>query len=157
MEEHNSYLTQQSINEVPKRSQFLTALCVLSYIWSGIALLCLFLCLIFTGFIYEALEKIATGEGPFANMDETQQQGIQMLLNLGQGLFTSLIALGIIIYMTSLLGVVKMWKLQKWGFYIYTAVNGFGVIYSIVSGSYVMGLISLVFIIMYYLNLKDMK
>jgi len=153
----DNLISENPLEESPKRSQFLTTLCILSYIWNGMALLFLLLCLLFSGLVYEALGKINSGDSPFTTMDESQQKAIQMILDYGRGFVTSMIALAMIIYMTSLLGVVKMWKLQKWGFYIYATLNSFGVMYSFLSGSYFMGIISLSFITMYYLNLKDMK
>jgi hypothetical protein len=57
----------------------------------------------------------------------------------------------------SLIGVIKMWRLQKWGFYIYAGVNGLGVILNFIQGSFFMPIIAIGFIVMYGLNLKDMK
>jgi hypothetical protein len=149
--------TENNLTEEPKRPQFLTVLCILSYIWSGFTLLCLLICLVFSSFIFEALEKLTLDENTMAAMDENQQKGIQTLLEVGPGKFAAIIALGIVIYMISLLGVIKMWKLQKWGFYIYSVVNTMGVIYSVISGSYFMAIISLLFVIMYYTNFKHMN
>lgn len=148
---------ENNLTEQPKRPQFLTVLCVLSYIWSGLALLCLFICLVFSSFIFEALEKLTLDDTTMSAMDENQQKAIQTLLEVGTFKFASIIALGIVIYMVSLLGVIKMWKLQKWGFYIYSVVNTIGVVYSVISGSYFMAIISLLFVIMYYLNFKHMN
>jgi len=50
-----------------------------------------------------------------------------------------------------------MWRQEKWGFYIYAIINILGVGYDIMSGSFVMAIISISFIAMYYSNVKSMK
>lgn len=151
-------LNIEQLNTQPeKRPDFLTVLCILSYIWSGLVLFALFLCLIFSGFIFETLQNINTGAIEMPPMDENQQKAIDMLLNLGKGKFSAIIAVAIIVYMTSLLGVFKMWKQQKWGFYIYAGVNGFLAIYNVIDGSIFSFIISIAFIGMYAANLKHMK
>lgn len=157
MEENILHTNEQPIIETPKRPQFLKVLCILSYIWSGIILLSLFLCLIFSRIIFAFIEKILSGEISMPTIDSTQEQALQTLLDLGQWRFAAIIAGAIMLYMTSLLGVVKMWKQQKWGFYIYATINVLGVGYDISSGSYFMAVISMAFIGMYFSNLKYMK
>lgn len=157
MEENILHSSQQPTIENPKRPQFLTVLCILSYIWSGFILLCLFLCLLFSRFLFTVIGNILSGEISVPTLDSAQEQALQSLLDLGQGKFAAIIAGAIILYMTTLLGVFKMWRQQKTGFYIYAAINVFGVIYDVFSGSYFMAIISIAFIVMYFLNLKDMK
>ncbi|MBC7654874.1 MAG: hypothetical protein H7098_10430, partial [Oligoflexus sp.] len=111
----------------------------------------------FSGFIFEALNQIINGTSNFPSINSAQQDAIQTLLNMGEGKFSAIVAGAIIIYMTSILGVYKMWKLQKWGFYIYASINGLGIIYSIMGGSYFMPIISIVFIILYFRNIQYMK
>lgn len=153
----NSTIQMDSFQEKPKRPQLLTILCVLSYIWGAIVVLLLFLCIAFSGFIFEALNQIINGTSNFPSINSAQQDAIQTLLNMGEGKFSAIVAGAIIIYMTSILGVYKMWKLQKWGFYIYASINGLGIIYSIMGGSYFMPIISIVFIILYFRNIQYMK
>lgn len=153
----NSTIQIDSFQEKPKRPQLLTVLCVLSYIWGAIVVLLLFLCIGFSGFIFEALNQIINGTSNFPSINSAQQDAIQTLLNMGEGKFSAIVAGAIIIYMTSILGVYKMWKLQKWGFYIYASINGLGIIYSIMGGSYFMPIISIVFIILYFRNIQYMK
>ncbi len=105
-------------NERPQRPQFLTVLCILSFIWSGFLLFCLFLLLIFSSSIFSVLEKLLVGADGMPPISEDQQKALQTLLDLGPQKFLMMVAVAIIMYMTSLLGVVKMWKLQKCGFYI---------------------------------------
>jgi hypothetical protein len=144
-------------NETPQRSQFLSVLCILSFIWSGFILFCLFLGLCFSGFIFGAAESIIAGTEGMPAMSESQLKAMQTLIDLGPQKFMMGIVVAIIIYMTSLLGVFKMWRLQKWGFYIYAAVNGIGVAYDLISGSYFMVAITIAFIGMYFSNFKYLK
>lgn len=147
----------QPINEVVKRPQFLTALCILSYVWSGIVFLGLIIALLLSGFIFEVFEKIINGSEGMPQLDEAQTKAVNMLLELGQGAFVAIIGGAILMLAISLIGVIKMWKLQKWGFYIYAGINGLGVILNLVQASFLMAIISIGFIVMYGLNLKDMK
>ncbi|MBP8033306.1 MAG: hypothetical protein KAZ71_01845 [Bacteroidia bacterium] len=154
--EENILIENNPIDE-PKRPQFLSVLCILSIIWSSIIILSLFLCLVFSGTIFSSLEKITSGDNGMPQLDSVQIEGIEKIINLGQGKFVAIIAFAIVIYMTSLLGVIKMWKLQKWGFYIYAGVNTLAIIYDIISGSYFSIIVSAIFIGMYFSNLKHMK
>lgn len=156
MMDENLMIEQNNIN-TPNRPQFLTVLCILSYIWSGFILLCLVLCLLFSSAIFNLIGNILNGEIAMPTIDSAQEQALQAFLDLGKGKFVAIIAGAIMLYMTSLLGVVKMWKQQKWGFYIYATINFLSLGYDLSSGSYVMAIISLAFIIMYFLNLKYMK
>ena len=142
--------------EGPKRPQFLSVLCVLSYIWSGIIILCLILGLAFSGMIFDIFEKAMNGDGDI-QMNEMQIQGMEKLVEMGQGTFVAIIGGYLVAMIVSLLGVIKMWKLQKTGFYIYAIINGLGVIYGVYDGSYVGSLLSLTFIAMYAVNLKRMN
>ena len=61
----------------------------------------------------------------------------------------------------SLIGVIKMWKLQKSGFMIYVvatvAAMVMGIVYSGVTAS-MMGIVfSVLFVVLYGLNLKHLK
>jgi hypothetical protein len=144
-------------NETPQRPQFLRVLCILSFIWSGFLLFCLFLLLIFSSSIFSVLEKLLVGAEGTPSISEDQQKALQTLLDLGPQKFLMMVAVAIIMYMTSLLGVVKMWKLQKWGFYVYAVVNGLALTYDIISGSYFSVIVSIAFIGMYFSNFKYLK
>lgn len=146
---------EQAMQE-PKRPQMLTVLCILSFIWSGILILCLILAMAFSGIIFEMFEKVANGEGEF-QMNEMQVQGMEQLMAMGLGGFVAIMGGYLVAVIISLLGVIKMWKLQKTGFYIYAIVNGLGVIYGIYSGSYFGAVLSVAFIVMYGVNLKHMR
>ena len=150
-------MIDQNNFETPKRNQFLTVLCILSFIWSGFILLCLFLCLIFSSTLFTFISEILSGKFSMTTLDNNQEQALRSFLNIGQRKFVVIIVGAIMLYMTSLLGVFKMWRQQKWGFYIYAVINILGVGYDIMSGSYFMAIISISFIAMYYSNFRYLK
>ncbi len=154
--EENLIIDQNNL-ETPKRPQFLTVLCILSFVWSAFILLCLFLCLIFSSTLFTFINEILSGKIAMPTIDSNQEQALRSFLDLGQSKFVVIIAGAIMLYMTSLLGVFKMWRQEKWGFYIYAIINILGVGYDIMSGSFVMAIISMSFIAMYYSNVKCMK
>lgn len=150
-------MIDQNNFETPKRNQFLTVLCILSFIWSGFILLCLFLCLIFSSTLFTFISEILSGKFSMTTLDNNQEQALRSFLDIGQSKFVVIIVGAIMLYMTSLLGVFKMWRQQKWGFYIYAIINILGVGYDIMSGSYFMAIISISFIAMYYSNFRYLK
>lgn len=155
--ENNDFIQQPIETQPEKRPDFLSILCVLSFIWSGLVLLVLLFCLLFGGLLFELMEKMLSGANGMPAIDETQEAAIQSVLKLGRGAFSAIIAFSMIMQLTSALGVFKMWRMQKWGFYIYAGINGLGLIFNFISGSFFMALMSLTFIIMYALNFKHLK
>src|SRR3954468_13111486 len=95
------------------RPQFLTVLCVLSYIWSGLVILGLLIILAMSSFIFGMFEKMVNGEMEGVNLNESQIEALNKLITLGTGAFTAIIAAVLIACILSLVGVIKMWKLQK--------------------------------------------
>ena len=76
----------------------------------------------------------------------------------GMGLLWAYVVVGILSTIVGLIGVIKMWKLQKMGFYLYTAASIVGVIMGAIYELSVASIvISLAFIVMYGLNLKHME
>lgn len=129
--------------EVAKRPTFLTVLCILTFIGSGISTLVLLLAVVAFGAVSGLLESIpgmAVGNG----------------LGIVYFIISFLLAFG------SLLGAIMMWKLKKSGFYLYSVANIIAFILPMfmVSGMpfNIFGLvITLGFIAMYAANLKAMK
>ena len=65
-----------------------------------------------------------------------------------------------VLVLVGLFGVIKMWKLQKQGFYIYTGTAVAGIILPLIFGiafSTFGTIISVAFIAMYAANLKHMN
>lgn len=131
-----------------KRTTFLTVLCILTWVGSGLSLL-------YYGIMYFSMALIVqnvTGENKYSNW---------MGLNLIAGLIAPVL---------TILGAVFMWRLRKWGFIMYvTGEMGMVVmsflqyilLYRIMNEGLLWpaftSLIPIGFTIMYALNLKHMR
>ncbi len=115
-----------------KRPVFLTVLCILTFIGSGLGLLFGLIGLVAAGAIESFAQYLPVG--------------------VDSGIFKSIIL--IVMLAGSLYGAIQMWKLKKLGFYIYAGAN---VILLIMSFG-IFGLIfTALFIVLYGLNLKHMS
>ena len=124
MEEQNVQTNQ--------RPTFLTVLCILTFIASGLGLLFGLIGLVAAGAIEAYSQYLPVGADV--------------------GIFKSIILL--VLIATSLYGAIQMWKLQKLGFYIYAGAN----VIMLIIGFSIFGLvITAAFLVMYYLNLKVME
>ncbi len=167
------------VNEIEggsKRPQFLTVLCVISFIWCGIAFL--------LG-IY----------GIFANTPEKMQENIENMRKFSpagaQEMEEQMIEqqnstmgkiqpyLNIVFVLVSFLGVMQMFNRKRIGFYIYTAAELIPYVFIIIGGKQAMAavgslgggtvqaaamvmmvlmvLFDLAFVVMYGVNLKHMN
>lgn len=132
-------------NEGAKRPTFLTVLCILSFIFSGLAII---------GYI-TAIGLAGVASAAMSNLSD---DAMATYTGPSVGLTWAYIVIGFITTLVGLFGVIKMWKLQKVGFYIYTACVVISIIMGIVySGFGVMSILPLVFVVLYGLNLKAMK
>lgn len=125
-----------------KRPTFLTVLCILTFIGSGLTTLVFLLGTMFIGAVAGILSSIGMAE----------------LVTGGAALFAVLTVLSA----ASLFGALQMWKLKKMGFYLYTGANIIGVfvpmmMVSAISFSAMDLLFPVVFIVLYGLNLKHMS
>lgn len=131
-------------NEAGKRPTFLTVLCILSFIFSGIGLIGLIILLIGMGAMSSLASSAIDAGGTYTGPSI--------------GLTWAYLIIGFLTTLIGLFGVIKMWKLQKVGFYIYTACVVISIIMGIVySGFGFMSILPLVFVVLYGLNLKAMK
>ena len=120
--------------EVKKRPAFLTVLCILTFIGSGLSLLMYVLLVAAAGFIASYMESLGMG----GMIGEESWKVIVVLIAAAASLY----------------GAIMMWKLKKLGFYIYIAAQ----IIALALGFSVMGLIfTALFIILYFLNFKHME
>lgn len=141
-----------------ERPVFLTVLCILSFIAAGISIL-----------VYGAAFALigaasATASGMSSGMTGEAGAAFEKAMAAAApsaGLIWAYIIVGFVTVILSLIGVIKMWKLQKSGFmmYVVAAVGAIAmsVVYSGVSASIVGIIISGVFILLYGLNLKHLK
>ena len=137
-------------NEPVKRSQFLTALCILTFIWSGLGSLSALLIPIVSEPIIEIFKNSP-------NYDETAMKDMLTMLQAGWGYYglTLVLALG------SLTGAILMWKLKKIGIHFYALSN----LALLFVPTFVLGiaiswfgiLITSGFIALYAVNLKQMS
>ncbi len=133
MEEQNNTEVQES-GEVQenKRPVFLTVLCILTFIATGL------------GLLFGVIGLVAAGA----------IEAYAQYLPMGTGISIFETIIFIVLVAASLYGAILMWKLQKLGFYIYAGVN---IIALIMSFSIFSLVITAAFIVMYYLNFKHMK
>jgi len=159
METIETNFTEETLS--PQRPDFLKILCILSFVASGLMILIYtlgsFALSLSQDMIDEVWPQMAQSYPQFESLD-----GAQFFHEVG-----TVCVYGLIANIFSLLGVIMMWRLEKIGFFIYTiaeiSTNFFSLnintgeegpqygsmIFSIV--------IDLIFIVMYYMNLKHMK
>ncbi|HMC98131.1 MAG TPA: hypothetical protein VKG92_10775 [Flavobacteriales bacterium] len=153
----------------PKRPQFLTVLCILSFIGCGIGLVSG----VMGYFSNKALassglqEAMTNAGGEMAEASAEMGQAMDMLGGMGLDfgkMATSSLIVGLL-NIVVLLGVLMMWKLKKTGYYIYTlgqvasVATPFLVIGSLAGGlmATLGAIFPILFIILYGLNLKHMS
>ncbi|MCB0402208.1 MAG: hypothetical protein KDD41_08995 [Flavobacteriales bacterium] len=144
--------TQSTENAAPaaggKRPVFLTVLCILSFISAGFGIIA------FVGLI-TAMGVATAAVGSLEGLE-----GVSEAASMGPsaGMTWAYIIVGLITIIVSLIGVIKMWKLKKQGFMLYAGANVVGMImgsiYAFSIGALVM---PIVFIVLYYLNVKHMN
>jgi asparagine N-glycosylation enzyme membrane subunit Stt3 len=151
--ENNTTPTEQT----GTRPTFLTVLCILSFIAAGFAIIGYVLVITAMGAasaIASNMEGMSGEAGQAAAMmNEAMSKAPSM------GLTWAYIIVGFVTVLVSLFGVIKMWKLQKIGNYLYVGASVVSMIMGIIySGFGVMGvLFPILFIVLYGLNLKHLK
>ena len=125
-------MEEKDVQTTNQRPTFLTVLCILTFIATGLGLLFGIIGLVAAGAIESFAKYLPVG--------------------VDGGLFKAIITL--VLVAASLYGAIQMWKLKKLGFYIYAAAN---VILLIMSFGIFSLIITAAFIVMYYLNLKVME
>jgi hypothetical protein len=129
-----------------QRPVFLTVLCILSFIASGIGIIGVLTLTLFAGAVEVGVSAAAENG---ADVSEVSTGGMWIYL---------ILALGLIV--VSLVGVIKMWKLKKQGFMLYTGAAIAGIIIEVILGAgfnFVSVLFTGAFIAMYAANLKHMN
>lgn len=108
MDEYNE---SEPVKDVtPQPLGFLKFLCTLTFIGSGAALFAYFV----IGTFYDIF--ITADMGP---LGEDEQELIRVMLSAGRQFFL----LSAFLYCISLYGAIKMWKLRKIGFHLYTTAQ----------------------------------
>jgi hypothetical protein len=159
--ENTNYSFQPTEQAPPERPEFLKIICILSFIASGLMLLVYALGAMVLGLSAETIEEIwpqiVEGYPQFEDVD-----GVEFFHQVGMVSIYGLIA-----NIFSLIGVIMMWRLDKIGFYLYViaelGINFFSLNINTGEegpqyGSLIFSLLlDMVFIVMYYMNLKHMK
>lgn len=134
-------------NGKPKRPDLLTLLCILSFIGSGLAALSNLIVTI----SWDNIGEIVAASG-------ITVPGIEQMLATSRNFFT----ISSMLYFISLVGVIKMWKLKKTGFHIYTISQ---ILLLILPSFYISELgfptipvlVTTMFVLLYASNLKYMS
>jgi hypothetical protein len=138
--------TTTSSAEAGKRPTFLTVLCILSFIFSGLGIIGLIIALLGMGALQTAANMAENAGGTITSTGPSMGM---MWVNLIVG-FVCLIA--------GLFGVIQMWKLRKTGFFIYAGTTVINFIVGIVAMGFSMWSIpALLFVVLYGMNLKHLK
>ena len=143
-------------SEAAKRPVFLTVLCILSFIAAGLSVL---------GYItlITVMGAVTAGASAMEGMSSEASAAISQAVSTGPsaGLTWAYIIVGFVTVLVSLFGVIKMWKLQKIGFFLYAGATAVSIIMTIVYSGFGAGLMSIIFgvlfIVLYGLNLKHLK
>lgn len=134
--------------ETGKRPVFLTVLCILSFIAAGFGIITFVTMIAAMG----AATAMVGGMEGLEGISEASSMGPSA------GMTWAYFIVGLLTIIVGLIGVIKMWKLQKQGFMLYVVANVvsmiMGSIYSFSIGALIMPIL---FIVLYYLNLKHMK
>lgn len=137
-------------NEAPKRPMFLTVLCILTFISSGIGSITALLTPLFSDTIIEFLQNSP-------NYDEVAMAETVAALQAGYGFYLIVSVLAV----CSLVGAILMWKLKKIGFHIYAISNLVALFIPMLMLSSPISwpaiMITAVFITMYAVHLKLMN
>ena len=142
-----------------KRPTFLTVLCILSFIAAGISIIGGLLMGLGKGAV-EAAGGTTSLSNEMSNMPGMTAEGNEVLAAADAIFSWPYMITSMILVIIGLIGVIKMWKLQKQGFYIYTGTAVAGIILPLIFGVPfgVMGTVfTVAFIAMYGANLKAMK
>jgi len=149
MEEKNENMAEAPIADATEqkpqeegRPTFLTVLCILTFIGSGLSALFLLIGLVAAGALTSWLGNIP---------------GMGDMGGLGSGYLVIVLVLAL----ASLYGAIMMWKLKKMGFYLYSGANVIALVVPIIMASGKFSFFGLIitalFIILYGLNLKHLK
>lgn len=145
-------MSEETTKSTGARPVFLTVLCILSFIAAGFAVFGYITVITLMGAataLTSGMEAMEGMEGMSALTAATPSAGMTW----------AYVIVGFVTTIVALIGVLKMWKLKKQGFMIYAGASIVSLIMSIVySGFGVVGaIITIGFIVMYYLNVKHMS
>lgn len=144
--------------ERQERPQFLSVICVLSFIGSGFWLLFSLVGMLAAGPILNVIsELVLNNSEKLQNLSEKDMEGLQMISSLGKGMIIAGFAVSLLLASLSLFGAIKMWNLQKSGFILYCIANGLILGFNLLTFNIIGVLIVGGFIVMYAVNRKHLR
>lgn len=158
-------MEQTTTTATATRPGFLSTLCILSFIGSGLGMLFGLIGMFASGWVISLLggassaamdQAVANGEMT-ADQAEKASQAAGMLGTMGAGLFIAIFGIVFLFNGLSFWGALKMWGLKKGGFWLYTIPTAIVAILALIGGSYFAGIVCVAFIAMYAMNLKHMN
>lgn len=148
-------MTEETTQSAGQRPVFLTVLCILSFIAAGFAVFGYITVITLMG----AATALTSGMEAMEGMEGMEGMSALTAATPSAGMTWAYVIVGFVTTIVALIGVLKMWKLKKQGFMIYAGASVASLIMGVVySGFSVFGaVITVAFIVMYYLNVKHMN
>ena len=160
-------MEQQNAAGAPaKRPTFLTVLCILSFIAQGFAIIGYILLIAAMGAataVVSATDDMMSDMSDSLGMSMGDSSVSDAIASSGPsvGMTWAYLVVGFICVIINLMGVIRMWKLKKSGFFMYTGGTVIslimGIVYNGTTGLVMSLVIGGAFIVMYGLNLKHMS
>lgn len=146
--------------EVGERPGMLTALCILTFIGSGLVSLLGLIGIFASGWVMSLLgaqvDQAAAEAGGGAAVEAAAAE-VEGAMAMGTGILIAAFVLVLGLALLSLFGAIKMWSLKKSGFIMYAIGTGLWAVICILGASWLAAVASIVFIVLYGMNLKHMK
>jgi hypothetical protein len=159
---------EQTTASVPKRPVFLSILCILSFIgngfWAVVSLVCIAAPEWTIRTVFHILKE---QEGPKTEelLDPMQAE---MVKQIEESLLANAIdfykpyviigsAVSLVLALVAIIGVARMWRLRKAGFWFYTTANVLFMAGMIYVQNWTAVVLALLFIVLYSVNLKHLK
>lgn len=150
-----------------QRPTLLTVVCILSFIWCGVAVIggglgYLGMKMMTSGALEEMVEQSGDANA-IGQVEKAQAELAAKGVDAAQ--LANIMLAGIGLTIVVLVGVIMMWKLKRTGFFIYTGAQLLGVVLPVLMGSrletsisgMMMTGLTILFIVLFGLNLKHMR
>lgn len=155
----------EQTNNAPARPSFLTVLCILSFIGSGLSTLAGLIGIFASGWIMSMLgmgaSQAMSRSEAMGELSADQAAAAEAMADGAAGAVGGIMIVAFVIVFLlsalSLFGVIKMWGLKKSGFWMYAIANGILLILMLIGMNWLGVLFTAAFIGMYAANLKAMK
>ena len=142
------------------RTQTLTAFCVLSFIANGFGILFSLFGIFGANAIFESFQNMATDSSLMGLSERDAEQlqfAFEKISTFGSSIFVIVFSFYLVFCLISLFGVIKIWNLKKIGFWFYSIPNGIMCLLYFVSGSWLIAIVGVIFIVVFANHLKFMK